>query len=187
MERYRSQPEAAPNLNRYPYAYPITYRFIMAAIREGAHRKLPKKLQRYKNGWDRWVKKRNIAFIYFSSPAVEDEIGCMYGYGINSRSAEPNRREAVRDHVKTFIEMLRENCSPRLQSIFPLDEILLDKPQTSISLQRRADAISLAQGGIKFQVLPLFNSGLEPKDIVATTNIHYSSVVSVIKREVKKE
>ncbi|OGE08875.1 hypothetical protein A3C32_02235 [Candidatus Daviesbacteria bacterium RIFCSPHIGHO2_02_FULL_41_14] len=145
MERYRSQPEAAPNLNRYPYAYPITYRFIMAAIREGAHRKLPKKLQRYKNGWDRWVKKRNIAFIYFSSPAVEDEVGYMYGYGMNSRSIEPNRRAAVSDHVKTFIEMLRENCSPRLQSIFPLDEVLLHKPQTLISLQRRANAISIAR------------------------------------------
>src|SRR3989344_1700215 len=133
MERDRGQlirTETVRDLNvrRYPYAHPITYRFIMAAIREGAHRKLPQGLQHYKDGWGRWVKKRNIAFVYFSSTAVENEIGYMYGYGINSRSAEPNRREAVREHVRTFIKMLRENCSPRLRSIFPLDDIPLDKP-----------------------------------------------------------
>jgi len=143
----------------YPYAWPVTYEFLKAAIEEGAHLIVPKQLRNFTDAENMWVRKRNIATIYFSSKATQGEIGRMYRYSQNSIRENPNLRSAPQKHIRTFIKLLWGNCSNELQGRFPLDQIPTDKPLTDESRYKSSVGISRAVDGVFEQALPLVMEG----------------------------
>lgn len=152
------------NVLEYPYAWTQTYRFLKAAIAEGAHKVLPERLQNRAGGSDIWIKKRNIAGLYFSTKLVEDDLGIMYGYGANSRTDNPNRREGPRQHITSFLKLLWENCSAETRRAFPLRSLYTGKPE-SRSKPRMKRVVRLTSKSARDYPLldPIFKAGLEAK------------------------
>jgi|SRR3989344_180261 len=167
----------------YPYAWPVTYAFLKAAIDEGAHLIVPKALRSGGDAQERWVRKINIAAVYFGSKATEEDIGRMYGYSQNSLSESPNVRSAPQKHIRTFIKLLWGNCSEGLRERFPLDQIPLDKPLSEESRQKIGIGISSAVNGVFQRALPLILEGrLTRSQIVQEVNGEEDSIESIVRR-----
>lgn len=168
--------------------YPETFEFLNAAIAEDAHLRVPARLVHYNDAPERWLVKCHIAREYYFTNAVEEDIGRQHNYGISGKSENPNRRSGPRKQVKTFIEMLRENCSPQTQARFPLGLIPLDKPLPQGSRDRKRSATSLAQGGIALKVAPMLTEGKDTSEIYSHLGADYSyrSVAAAAGKERKR-
>ena len=164
---------------KYPYAHEVTYRFLQAAITEGAHLKVPPILAQKSDldpdrAWARW---RNMVGIYYSTDLTLAEIGHLYGFGAK------NKRERVRQIIKNFLRRLWENCSGELQDQYRLSAIIQAKPLTEKTLDR----YSFVQGGARLAVLPLFNNGKTVEEIVDLTHLSEVSVRQVLSREKRRK
>lgn len=131
----------------YPYAHLIVFQFLKTAIAEGAHLKIPDRLEKYENGEARWVRERNIAGTYFSSWATFDEIGKQYN----------TTREAIRLSLNRFLGDLWRNCSEETKVVFPLQEIsdhLADTPFRFFRKTREGKSaiLRMAKGGHRYSI-----------------------------------
>lgn len=136
----------------YPYARPETYEFLQAAIAEGAHLEFPANPNKASN----WVRERNIAGVYFGSPATLQEIGDIYVVS----------RERIRQVINVFLKQLHSRCSEEVQERFPLEKIVhpVSKP---ISEEVR-DRQSRVQGGKRLEIRSLVASGVVNPDEIAS-------------------
>jgi hypothetical protein len=154
------------NSSPYPYAQPKTYEFLKAAIAEGAHLKVPAR-RHFRPEADLandWLKIRNIAGIYFTSPAVLEDIGKMYGY-----KAE---REGPRLVVNKFIRILRDNSSDTLKEQYPISELQTRKPWTKRSKFKG----SLSGGGRLELIDKLFDEGKSSLEIAGLLDLSAKKV-----------
>lgn len=140
-------------IKSYPYAQPKTFEFLKDAIAEGAHLKVPKKLARFPDAEDIWVRQRNIAGIYFTSPATIYDIGETYGFVSGERPSQI---------VHRFITLLWLNSSIDIRAKYPLMEIEMQKPHTKHSMIKR----STSRGGIVQKVDALIAEGKSVGDII---------------------
>ncbi len=163
------------------HAWPVTHAFLRAAVEEGAHLIVPKVLGKFPDGEARWIRKRNIAGIYFGSKASKEDIGRMFGYSRNSTSNEPNLRSGPQEHIKTFIKLLWGNCSEELQRAFPLNKIPTDKPLTNGNGYRSSTGVSNTVDGVFTEAFPLIVKGkLTKKGKVIVVNGTTNPIQTII-------
>ncbi len=151
----------------YPYAQPKTFAFIKEAVAEGAHLIVPKRLMRYSDAEDVWIKERNIAGIYFSSGATIYDIGEMYRLS----------GERVSQIVERFTKYLWLNSSLDIRAKYRLSEIKIPKPHTERSMFKRSDS----RGGHLREVHELDTQGKSIPEISRTLGLPIGKVKLALK------
>lgn len=126
-----------------------TIAFIETAFAEGAHLKLPEGTKQKK----RWERDVDITVVYLLNPdETLEDVGKIFG-GITR-----GRIKQIKDKTMNTLWL---NCSSETQTLFPLNELDLEKPLTQKSRER----MSRSRGGISIFIRDHVASGKSVKQI----------------------